>query len=78
MSSKRVGPLKGNENLHICLTLILLALPYGKVYQKFRFLFKKGLSKKNSYERRAYESVDEKSLSLAFFRKAMKKRIWED
>ena len=31
---------------------------------KFQFYFKKGSSKKKkSYERRAYESVDEKSLS---------------
>ena len=30
---------------------------------KFQFFFKKGSSKKKSYERRAYESVDEKSLS---------------
>ena len=30
---------------------------------KFQFYFKKGSSKKISYERRAYESVDEKSLS---------------
>ena len=29
---------------------------------KFQFYFKKG-SSKNSYERRAYESVDEQSLS---------------
>ena len=30
---------------------------------KFQFYFKKGSSKKISYERREYESVDEKSLS---------------
>ena len=30
---------------------------------------------KNSYERRAYESVDEKSLSLAMSRKTMKKEF---
>ena len=36
--------------------------------QNFNFLFKKGSSKKISYERRAYESVvDEKSLSWAIF-----------
>ena len=29
---------------------------------------------KNSYERRAYESVDEESLSLAVSRKTMKKK----
>ena len=29
---------------------------------KFQFYFKKGSSKKNSYERRAYESLDEKSI----------------
>ena len=32
-------------------------------HPKFQFHFKKGSSKKNSYERRAYESVDDKSLS---------------
>ena len=37
-------------------TLVTLSL-------KFQFYFKKGSSEKNSYERRAYESVDEKSLS---------------
>ena len=31
--------------------------------------------KKISYERRAYESVDEKGLSYAMSRKTMKKRI---
>ena len=33
------------------------------VRQKFWFQFKKGSLKKISYERRDYESVDEKSLS---------------
>ena len=33
--------------------------------------------KKNSYERRDYESVDEKSLSKAMCRKRTKKRIRE-
>ena len=51
---------------------------YGNVYQKFQFLFKKGLQKKKSYERRAYELLDERSLSLAMSRKTTKKRIWED
>ena len=30
---------------------------------KFLFLFKKGSQKKKSYERRDYQSVDEKNLS---------------
>ena len=38
--------------------------------------FKEGIIKKNSYERRAYESVDEKSLSKVMSRKTTKKRIW--
>ena len=38
-----------------------------------KFVFKKGSSKK-SHERRDYESVDEKSLSLAMTRKTTKKQ----
>ena len=33
------------------------------IWPKFQFYFKKESSKKKSYERRDYESVDEKSLS---------------
>ena len=57
------------------LTLFLRACPYDTVQQKFRFLFKKGSSKKNFYERHDYKSVDEKSLSYAMSRETMKKRI---
>ena len=32
-------------------------------FTKISILFKEGIIKKNIYERRAYESVDEKSLS---------------
>ena len=45
------------------------------VVLKFWFQFKKGSSKKNSYERRDYESVGEQSLSQIMSRKTTKKRI---
>ena len=58
--------------------LILLALPYTIVLQKFQF-FLEGIDlQKISYESRTYESVDEKSLSLAMSQKTMKKIIRED
>ena len=38
-------------------------------------LNKKGIIEKISYERRAYESVDEKNLSWVMSRKMTKKRI---
>ena len=57
--------VKENENLQICLTLFLLVCPYGIVQQNIQFiLILEGIiKKKTSYERRNYESVDEKSLS---------------
>ena len=42
----------------------------------FNSILRRDLQKKNSYERRAYESVDEKSLSMALSRKNDEKRIW--
>ena len=42
---------------------------------KISILKLEGIIKKISYERRDYESVDEKSLSKAMSRKTMKKRI---
>ena len=42
---------------------------------KILILNKEGVIEKISYERRAYESVDEKSLSQAMSRKTTKKRI---
>ena len=45
------------------LTLSLLACPYGIVLAKHSILILEGIIKKISYERRDYESVDEKSLS---------------
>ena len=42
---------------------------------KILILILEGIIKKISYERRDYESVDEKSLSWAMSRKTMKKRI---
>ena len=43
----------------------------------FDFNFRRDHQKKNSIERRDYESVDEKSLSYAMSRKTTKKRIQE-
>ena len=43
----------------------------GKIF----ILNKEGIIEKNSYERRAYESVDGKSLSWVMSRKTTKKRI---
>ena len=42
---------------------------------KILILILEGIIKKISYERRDYESVDEKSLSKAMSRKTTKKRI---
>ena len=42
---------------------------------KILILNKEGIIEKTSYERRAYESVDEKSLSLVMSRKTTKKKI---
>ena len=49
----------------IVLTLQRPGGPHGPLSPKFQSYFKKGPSKKKkkSYERRAYESVEEKSLS---------------
>ena len=44
---------------------------------KLSILILEGSIKKISYERRDYESVDEKSLSYAISRKTMKKKIQE-
>ena len=44
---------------------------------KLSILILEGIIKKISYERRDYESVDEKSLSQAMSRKTTKKRIQE-
>ena len=63
-----------NENLQICLTLFLLACPYiGPLSKNFDFNLRRD-HKKKSYERHDYESVDEKSLSWAMFRKTIKKK----
>ena len=43
---------------------------------KFQFFYKQGSSNKFPYERRAYESVDEKSLSKVMSRKMTIKRTW--
>ena len=43
--------------------------------KNFNFSLRRDYQKKNSYERRTYESVDEKSLSLAMSRKTTKKKL---
>ena len=45
-------------------------------FTELSILFQEGIIQKISYERRAYESVDEKSLSWVMSRKTTKKRIW--
>ena len=48
---------------------------YMRRSAKILILNKEGIIEKISYERRAYESVDEKSLSQVMSRKTTKKRI---
>ena len=48
---------------------------YMRRSAKILILNKEGTIEKISYERRAYESVDEKSLSWVMCRKTTKKRI---
>ena len=43
-------------------------------FTEILILFSEGIIKKITYERRTYESVDEKSLSYAMSRKTMKKK----
>ena len=45
------------------------------IWQNFESKILEGIIKKISYERRDYESVEEKSLSQAMSRKTTKKRI---
>ena len=45
---------------------------------KILILIKEGIIKKNSYDRRDCESIDEKSLSLAMSRKTTKKIIQDE
>ena len=54
-------------------TLTLHCLVRGSI--QFFILFKEGIIIKIFYERRDYESVDEKSLSLSLSRKTTKKEI---
>ena len=53
------------------------SVPIWHRLAKLSILILEGIIKKFSYERRDYESVDEKSLSLAMSRKTTKKRIQE-
>ena len=46
----------------LCLSLYCLARQIYEAVPKFGFFIQEGINKKNSYERRDYESVDEKSL----------------
>ena len=48
------------ENVYI--NPLLPNVPQREPLEKFLILILEGIIKKNSYERRAYESVDEKSL----------------
>ena len=52
-------------------------VPIWQRLAKLSILILEGTIKKISYERRDYESVDEKSLSQAMSRKTTKKRIQE-
>ena len=65
LSRKYATPLYSKQYLitSFYLTLILLALQYGNVYKKKIDFNLRRDHQKMSYERRAYESVDEKSLS---------------
>ena len=54
--------VKENENLQITLTLSVTVVTVLDHHQKFNFSLRRN-RKKNSYERRAYESVDDKSIS---------------
>ena len=45
-------------------------------HRNFNSILKEGITKKISYERRAYESVDENSISYVMSRKTKKKWIW--
>ena len=51
----------------------MLFVSYMRRSAKILILNKEGIIEKISHERRAYESVDEKSLSWAMSRKTMKK-----
>ena len=55
--------VKENENLYIYITLKMRFVSYMRRSAKILALNKEGIIEKISYERRAYESVDEKSLS---------------
>ena len=60
---KKLKNIASNPRIYPCLHL---QCPRGhrcSLSPKFQFYFKKGSSKKFSYDRRAYESVDEKSQS---------------
>ena len=50
-------------------------VPQREHLVKISILIKEGIIKKNSYERRDYESVDEKSLTRVMSRKTVKRRI---
>ena len=54
--------VKETENLQITLTLSVTVVTVLNHHPKFQFSLRRDL-KKNSYERRAYEPVDDKSLS---------------
>ena len=53
----------------------MLFVSYVRRSAKILILNKEGIIENISYQRHAYESVDEKSLSLVMSRKTTKKRI---
>ena len=60
---------------NFCLNPLLPIAHKSARIDKISILKLEGITKKISYERRDYESVDEKSLSKAMSRKTTKKRI---
>ena len=57
-----IKSLISNNTFHDKVNPLVHSVQYIGRLAKFLLLFWKGSSKKNSYERRDYESVDEKSL----------------
>ena len=63
-----------NETNFSKINPLLPSAAYMRRSAKILILIEEGIIKKISYKRRDYESVDEKSLSLAMSRKTMKKK----
>ena len=68
--------VKENENLQICLTLLYcLYAAYIRRSAKIFILILEGIIKTIYYERRDYESENEKSLWLGYVPKRLRKNI---